>query len=126
VIVHDLDIFGIASRPAKADAKLIVYAKAPLTRTIALWRLQPVCRRRPEVVDPSSQIELLQLSQRRTLDVRKARNTPQPEQRFSVGTLERLDRHRGNSNALRYYRQARFLAPSAMRRNDLRDGSFNV
>jgi hypothetical protein len=44
--VHDLDIFGVASGPAKAHAELIVHPQAPLTRAIALQLFEPV-RRRP-------------------------------------------------------------------------------
>ncbi len=35
MVVHDLNIFRTALRPAKAEAKLIVYPHAPLPRAVA-------------------------------------------------------------------------------------------
>jgi len=52
--------------------------------------------------DAVCQVELFQLSQRRALDVREPCHATQPEQGFRIRTLERLDRHRQNSNAIRY------------------------
>jgi hypothetical protein len=92
VIVHELDIFGVASRPAKADPELIVHPQPPLTCAIALQLLETVRLRRTQVVDAPREVELLQLAQRRTLDVGEARHAPQPEQCLSVGTLERSSR----------------------------------
>jgi hypothetical protein len=74
VIVHDLDVFGVAARPAKADAELIVHPQAPLARAIALQLLEPVGRRRAEVLDAARKIELLQLAQRRTAMSRQVLN----------------------------------------------------
>jgi hypothetical protein len=73
-----------------------------LACTIALQPFQPIRRWRAQVLDASCQVELLQLSQRPTLDIGKARHAPQPEQGLGAGALERLDRHRQRSNALRY------------------------
>ena len=94
MVVDDLDVFGIVSRPVKAEPELIVHSKAPLARTIALQLLQPIRRWRAEVLEASRHVELLQLSQRRALDVRKARYAPEAEQRFGVRAFESLDRHR--------------------------------
>lgn len=101
MIVHDLDVFGIGTRPAKADTELIVHADAPLASTIAFQLLQAVRRWCAQVVDASCQVQLLQLAQRRAFDVGEARHATQTEQGLGVGTLERLDRHRYNSDAMR-------------------------
>jgi hypothetical protein len=53
VIVHNLDVFGVAARPAKTDAELIVHPQAPLACPIALQLLKPVGRRRAQVFDAS-------------------------------------------------------------------------
>jgi hypothetical protein len=50
-MVHDLDVFGICSRPTEADAEPIVHPKAPLTCTIALQLLEAIGRRRSQVID---------------------------------------------------------------------------
>jgi len=58
--------------------------------------------RRARVLDASRQVELLQLAQRRALDVGEARHPAQVQERFGVGTLERADRNWHNNNAMRY------------------------
>lgn len=70
-------------------------------RAIALQLLEPVGRRRVEILDAAREVGLLQLAQRRALEIGEARDAPQLEQRLGVGALERPDRHRQNSNALR-------------------------
>lgn len=52
-MVHDLDVFGIAARPAEADAELIVHPPAPLAGTLALQLVAPVRLRRAQVLDTS-------------------------------------------------------------------------
>lgn len=101
MIVHDLDVFGIGTGRAKTDAELIVHADAPLASAIAIELLEAVRWRCAQILDASRQLELFQLSQPRAFDVREARRAAQPEQGFRVGTLERPDRRRYNSNALR-------------------------
>ncbi len=101
MVVHDLDIFGIGACPAKADAELVVHADAPLARAITLQVFKPVRRWCAQIVDASCQVELLELAQRRALDISESGNAPEPEQGFGIGTLECPDRHRGNSNVFR-------------------------
>lgn len=100
-MVHDLDVFGVAARPAKADAELVIHRQAPLADTIAFKLLEPVGRRRAQVIDAARKVELLQLAQRWTLDVGEARHAPQLEQRLSVGALEGSNRHGQSNNAAR-------------------------
>ena len=90
MIVHDLDVLDIASGPSKADAELIVHPQAPLARAIALQLLEPVGWRCAHVFDASRQVEVLQLAQRRALDVGEARHPAQAKERCGVGTLRRL------------------------------------
>jgi hypothetical protein len=99
VIVNYLDVFGVTSRPTKANAELIVHPQVPLASAIAAQLLEPVTRRRPEVLDTSRDIELLELAQCRALDIGKARYVSKPEQRFGVDTLEGRDRHCRNITA---------------------------
>jgi hypothetical protein len=70
VVVHDLDVFGVGTRPAKADPKLIVHANAPLAGAITLQLLQPVRGRRAQILDAPRELDLLELAQRRALDTR--------------------------------------------------------
>jgi hypothetical protein len=51
VIVHDLDVFGAALRPAEAHTKLIVNSDAVLAGSISFERLEPIARR-PQGVLP--------------------------------------------------------------------------
>jgi hypothetical protein len=94
VVVHDLDIFGIAAGPAKADAELIVHPNAPLADAIPFQPFEPVRRRRAQVLDALGQVQLLELAQRRALDVREPRNVSQFEEGLGVGA-KALDSHIG-------------------------------
>jgi hypothetical protein len=93
VIVHDLDVFGIASRPAKADAELIVHPQAPLACSITLQLLETVRWRRTQVLDASREVDLLQLAQRWALDVGEAGHPAQVEERCGINTFECPDGH---------------------------------
>ena len=52
MIVHDLDLFGAALRPAEAHTKLIVNSDAVLAGSISFERLEPIARRHPQGVLP--------------------------------------------------------------------------
>ena len=102
MIVHDLDAFGIAARPAKADAELIVLPQAPsLVCAIAVELFGPVDLRCTQIFDARRQVELLQLTQCRALDVGEGRYPALVKERFGVGTPDRLDRDLRNSDAIR-------------------------
>ena len=79
MIIHDFNVFGVATRPAEADTELIVHANAPLTSPPALQLFEPVSRRRAHIIDPLGKSELFEFAQRRTLDVHEARHPMQPE-----------------------------------------------
>jgi hypothetical protein len=93
VVIDDLYIVGVGTGPAKAQTKLIVHANAPETGSITFQSLEPVRRRRPQILDAASQIQLLELSQCRPLDVRKSTNGTKLEKRLRVSTFEGSDSH---------------------------------
>ncbi len=99
--MHDLYAFGIGTFPAKANAELIVHADTPLAGALSLQLLEPVRWRGSEILDTPCEVELLELAQRRTLDIRESGDASEHEQGFGVGAPERLDRHGQNSNAWR-------------------------
>ena len=73
VVVDNLD-FGIAIGPDETDAELIVDANTPLAGPVALERLEATARRTPQVLQSPRQFKLQKLSERRALDVHKARH----------------------------------------------------
>jgi len=56
MIVDNLHILSTCGRPAKADAELVVYADAVLTRPIAFQGLKPVAGRNAEVINPTGDL----------------------------------------------------------------------
>src|SRR5690606_8044658 len=50
VVVDELDVFGVAVRPAEAEAELVVDADRMLAGPVALQRLEPVGRRNAQIV----------------------------------------------------------------------------
>ena len=83
-----------ASAPVqRKHAETFVDADAPLPGPVTLERLQPVARRRPEILETPRQVDLLELAQRRTLDAGEPCDSHEAEQGFRVGAPERPDRH---------------------------------
>ena len=64
MIIHDFHVMGAGGRPAKADAELIVDADAVLALPIAPERFQTVSGGDAEIVQPSGNFQLAQLSPR--------------------------------------------------------------
>jgi len=60
VVVHNLNVYRTAFRPAEAHAKLVVHADAVLPGTATFQRLQTVARRCTQKIQRFSRIELLQ------------------------------------------------------------------
>ena len=71
MVVHDFNIVGVCANPPKADAPLLVHANAPLSRAIAAELFQPVSRRRAQIIQRDGRVDLPELSQRNTLDIRR-------------------------------------------------------
>jgi hypothetical protein len=85
VVVHDLDAFGTGGSPAKANAKLIVDPNAVLAGTVALEQFEAVPRRNPEVIEPTSDLQLSELAPSDRLDADEARHPQSMGESFSVG-----------------------------------------
>jgi hypothetical protein len=89
VVVHDLHIISVPIVPNEADAILIVDPDAVLSPAVARERLEPITRKRPQVAELSSGVQLLQLP------LSDSRHLLQPsaelasEQRLGLGILER-------------------------------------
>src|SRR5262249_5248950 len=69
MIVDDLDIVGVAVAPAEADAPLVIDPNAVLPFAISGQPLQPISRRRPQVLEIASIVKLHQLAISRPYDV---------------------------------------------------------
>jgi hypothetical protein len=50
MIVDDIDVLRTTAGPAKQDAPLVVDPDTVQAPKITLQSLQPICRRRPEVI----------------------------------------------------------------------------
>jgi hypothetical protein len=92
VVVHDLDVVGIASRPAKADGPLVVDADAPLTGSVTTEPLETISRRDPKVFQGDGRIELPQLAQGDALHVCAEPSNRSPiEELLGILVTEALD-----------------------------------
>lgn len=69
MVIHNFDVLGAGSCPAKAQAILLVDANAVLASTIAQERFQAVAWRDTEVFQPSRNLQLPQLASRNSFDV---------------------------------------------------------
>jgi hypothetical protein len=69
MVVHDLNIVGIARSPTKTDPPLFVDADAVLAFAIPSQPLQPVPRRNPEVFENCGRVEHPELAECRPLDI---------------------------------------------------------
>ena len=61
MIVHDLDLVGVAVLPDEADPPLIIDADAVLAAASTLERLEPVARRDAQVLERGGSIERREL-----------------------------------------------------------------
>lgn len=62
MIAHELDLLGAVVAPDEADAELVVDADRPLSRAVVAQPVQPVARRRPQVLDRDGGVQPLQPS----------------------------------------------------------------
>ena len=69
VIVHNLDLIGVAVVPNKADAPLVVDADAVLTIVVARKSLKAITGRDSQVIQVRSVMEHHQLALRPALDM---------------------------------------------------------
>src|SRR5690242_9339358 len=63
VIVHDLDVFGVAIGPPEADAPLVVDPDAHLSGTVSGQSFEAIARRIAQIVGRRRRIELAKLAQ---------------------------------------------------------------
>ena len=61
MVIDDLNTLRMAISPEKADSPLIINAKAILPLAITLQRLKPIRRRQPEILQPDSRINHIEL-----------------------------------------------------------------
>jgi hypothetical protein len=102
VVVDDLDVCGAFRRPNEAQAELVVDPNTMLSGPSALQGLKPVAGWDSKIFESVGPIQLLELAARDDLDVSESLYTNAVEEPFSIGALERLDRHVENINASRY------------------------
>ena len=90
MIVNDLDLLGTRSRPAEADAKLIVHPDTVLTSPVSL-EFTSVTGWNTEILQSSRDLQLAQLAPPDALDLLKALDPPTASERLSIGIPERYD-----------------------------------
>jgi hypothetical protein len=91
MIINDLDVFGVAVDPTKAQSKLVVDANAVLTCAIAFQGLQPIAWRRPQELQGSRGMQEDELSPSGRFNIDEAPDTPPMEQCLGIGASEGLD-----------------------------------
>ena len=91
-MVDDLDLVGIASDPAEADAPLVVDANAVLAVPIAFELLEAISGWGPEILEPHRRVDVAELSEHDAAEVgRKATHVLALPQALSVAVGEMLD-----------------------------------
>lgn len=96
MIIRDFYIVGIAIEKTKANAPLIVDGDRVLSLTVPFELMKSISRRKLQVIQGSSQIDILQLSDRSSSDVRRKSLRPALDIKLLRGSIgERLD-HRYN------------------------------
>lgn len=91
MVVHNLDFRWSCGSPNKTDPILIVDADAVLADSVTFERFKPVAWGNPEVVEPSSDLKLPQLSAGCRLESGKSLDTPATGQGLGIGVTERDD-----------------------------------
>jgi hypothetical protein len=91
VIVDDFDLVRIAVSPFKTDSPLVIYADAPKPFPVASERLQPISRRRIEILNPRSPVNLAQFTECNPLKRLKSPTVTVPEDLFGFSVCERPD-----------------------------------
>ncbi len=88
MIIHDFNLHRTGQCPAKANAKLIVYANAVLAGTISMQQFKPVAWRYAKIVKPFGNLQLSQLAPCDGLDVCKSSHTAPGRHCFGVAILK--------------------------------------
>jgi hypothetical protein len=90
MVIHDLDVGGIACLPSEADTPAVVNADTELSFTVPSERFEPVVGRSPEIVQPSCTVQIKQLPSRHTLEAPKTQHVDIRKQSFGVTVAETL------------------------------------
>jgi hypothetical protein len=88
MIIDNLDQFGAAFAPYKADPPLIVDTDTMLAAATTRERLEPIPRWHAQIREPGSRIEHIELAHCNRLDGLKFRYGLAPVQRFGALILE--------------------------------------
>ncbi len=92
MVIHDLDLKGVAPFPAKANPPLVINSYAVLSRTIAFERLQPITRRNAQGIEMRRGVKLRQLAPHHPMnDSRQPAHALSIENSRGVAILKRLD-----------------------------------
>src|SRR4051794_37377563 len=95
MIVHDLNVIGIAAPPAEADSPLVVDTNAPLSRSFSVKFFEAIGRRNSQILKTGGAIQHTQFTQRHLLDItRQAPRALAIEYPFRLLALEAPD-HQG-------------------------------
>ena len=78
MVIHDLDVEGVAVEPAKAHAPLVVDSNAELSHPVAGESFQPIPRRSAKICEVDRCIELSQATQRGALQLRTQTSDREP------------------------------------------------
>jgi hypothetical protein len=91
VVIHDLDVFSAAGRPAEANPELVVDPDAVLPSAVAPERFEPVAGRHLKVFEPACDLQLPKLAPSGRLYAPEPFDSPAFRQGLGLGTLERHD-----------------------------------
>lgn len=91
VVVHDLNILGVAIHPNEADAVSIVDPDAVLSSPVAGQRFEPVSGKCRQVSKCARCVDLLQLPLGHPRDLLQTSAEVAGKQRLGLGVLERPD-----------------------------------
>lgn len=102
MVVHDLDIVGVASVPAETHPPLIVDADAVLSSAVAEESLEAVAGGHPQVLEVMRSVQQHQLPQRGPLYHRTPGFHPlSPEETVRICVCEAQGRHAPDGNGWR-------------------------
>jgi len=91
MIINDLDVLSASVRPTEADAELVVYPDAMLSRPVTSEGFQAITRWHAEIIQSTCDLQLPQLAARDGCDIREPFDRLPLRNSLRVGALERSD-----------------------------------